>query len=403
MVAAEFFLQLLSIGYFMLFNFVALGYGYEDHEIAQLISYRFMAVMVLALPLGFLIRGRRLLPLFRVAGLLVPLMSVLLLWSLPRQQHTLTALAMGGLGAAVAAVQVGFIPFIMRNEHLDHQPEAIALHFTSWSATSFFLGTGIFLVNTFRGAKLSEEAILWFLTILSLVGASLFFKVRGEVIPTHEETLAPASASRGRPGYDWSRIVQALIPSLIIGMGAGLTIPFVSLFFHHIFGMEYDQFSLMLALSTLLVSGASMYGPRLLRRYGYGVSITLVQSVAVIALVMMAITENFALSPIAFGAAIGFFLVRQPLMNMANPLLSDFTMKYVGPRNQEITSSLTQALWAGSWFFSTQIFKWLRAEGYSFQFVFLITAVIYVLGISWYAALIHGHQRRQWRWSQAGC
>ena len=394
LILAEFFLQIVNAAYFQIFNYLALGYGYSDGDIAALISYRFVIVMVCSLPLGFWLRGRPLLPLLRSASLVIPMASSLILASLARNIYWGAVVGICLLGAATAVIQVCFIPFIMRNERTSHRSEAIALHFTSWSTTAFVLGIGIYAVNFSLHTKLDEASILWALTFLSLIGGVLFFRVKTEYVPAVKRS--PKGLLIGRLPSDWRRLVMVLAPSLIIGVGAGLTIPFINLFFHHVYNMEYDQFSLMTAASTFLVTLASISVPKILRSYGYGVSITLVQSVAVMALILLALTESFAAESWAFFAAIGFFLIRQPLMNMANPVISEFTMDFVGAENQEITSSLNQALWAGSWFFSSQIFKFLRSSGASYQNIFLITALIYVLGVLWYAGLIH-YKTRQTR------
>ncbi|MFW7379938.1 MAG: MFS transporter [Oligoflexus sp.] len=390
-IAAEFCLQLVNTAYFTIFNFYLIKYAYADEDIAQLLSNRFLVVMLLSLPIGFLIQGRRLLPLIRLAAVMVPLSSALILWSVPQQWWWTLNIAIGIQGAAFAIIQVCLIPFIMRNESREQQPEAIALHFSTWSLTGFLLGIGIYAINFFRHENLDEAYVLVFLTIISIAGLIFLAK------PMNENLLTATAEGRiwqRCRSYDWLLIVNALIPSLIMGVGAGLTIPFVSLFFYHVFRMEYDGFSLMTAISTLLVTIGSVYGPRLLRHYGYHVAITLTQSLAVIALVVMAFTESFSHLAFAYGIAILCFLLRQPLMNMGNPIISEFTMNYVGDKNQEVTTAMRQSLWAGSWFFSTQIFRVLRAEGSSFTTIFLITSFIYGVSVFWYYFLIKAYQQQ---------
>ncbi len=64
-------------------------------------------------------------------------------------------------------------------------------------------------------------------------------------------------------------------------------------------------------------------------------------------------------------------------------------------KNQEMVSALTAAIWSGSWFISSIIFKVLRQSGIAYVYIFLITAALYALGVVWYYALIVDYTRRE--------
>ena len=55
------------------------------------------------------------------------------------------------------------------------------------------------------------------------------------------------------------------------------------------------------------------------------------------------------------------FIVRQPLMSMAGPAISELTMSYVGERNRELMSACNGAIWSGSWWLAARVFQVLRA------------------------------------------
>jgi hypothetical protein len=82
-------------------------------------------------------------------------------------------------------------------------------------------------------------------------------------------------------------------------------------------------------------------------------------------------------------------------MNMAGPMTTEVVMKYVGKRNQEIVSALTAAIWSGSWFISSRIFAALREKGIEYVYVFLVTALLYGIGVVWYYFLIADYVRRE--------
>ena len=78
MIKAEFFVQLIGASFFLILNIYLVKHGFSDAEIANFISYRFLAVMLLAFPLGFYIKGKPLKPFFMLGSLGVPLVAIFL-------------------------------------------------------------------------------------------------------------------------------------------------------------------------------------------------------------------------------------------------------------------------------------------------------------------------------------
>lgn len=81
-------------------------------------------------------------------------------------------------------------------------------------------------------------------------------------------------------------------------------------------------------------------------------------------------------------------------MNMAGPVTSELGMKYVGPRNQELISAMGSSIWSASWFISAKIFQVLRQMELEYYQIFLITAVLYAVGVGFYHLLINDYLRR---------
>ena len=75
-------------------------------------------------------------------------------------------------------------------------------------------------------------------------------------------------------------------------------------------------------------------------------------------------------------------------MNMAAPLTSELTMSHVGKNNQEMLSAVIAAIWSGSWYFSSQIFRILIDLGFEYSEIFYLTAFLYTIGIIAYYFLI---------------
>jgi len=390
-ILAEFFLQLVHNAFFLIANFYMSKEGYSDAYIARVLSLRFLAVLIFSLPLGLLVRRRRLLPFLRAGAVLVPLGYILILVAIPRHAEGLMGLGNVLVGAGLAMIQVLVVPYILRHEKLQQQAHAIALSFSNWSTTTFLLGILFYLLNHARAEALPESLMLIIFTALSCLGFVCLIGPWDDRPCSEDDQAAKLSLK----DYDWGLIIRALTPGLIIGVGAGLSIPFISLYFKHAFDMGYENFSLISSAATFLVTLGSLYGPHLLERFGYRMAIVWSQSLAIAALALMGISEYFAPSHGAMVLASLCYLLRQPLMNMANPIISELTMNMVGPRNREMASALKQALWAGSWFLSSQLFRSLREAGFRYVWVFGATAGIYAIGVIWYARLIREMEQRK--------
>ena len=179
-----------------------------------------------------------------------------------------------------------------------------------------------------------------------------------------------------------------MIPTLILATGAGLVIPFMGLFFYKIHHIDSYQFAAISSFTTLIVFSITMYIPQIKNKFGYKGTVVGSQSLAVLCLVGLAVSEFYSSYAFAAAFAIVWFICRQPLMNIAMPITSEVTMKYVGFRHREIVSALTAAIWSGSWFFSSNIFRILRAHEVRYAYIFCITATLYIFSICWYYYLI---------------
>jgi MFS family permease len=389
-IAAEFFIQLVNASFMMILNIYLAKKGYEDHQIADFISLRFLTVMLLAFPLGLFIKGRNLKPLFYIAAIGVFIFSIGILLAAEFKQIDMIYTSAALWGMCYGIVQVLALPFIIRNTSEKTKTAAISLSYATYSLAMILAGIIIFVLNHFNPLYFDEFKCLLLLALLSGISIYFVFSMQQkEVIPTFEGSRLSLS------GFDWGTIAFAMTPSLLLAIGAGLTIPFINLFFFKVFKMESDNFALLNSFSSITVAGAALLVPHVRAKYGYKIAITRTQSIAVISLALLACTEFYARFEYSIYFAIFFFLIRQPLMNMAAPVSSELVMQYVGPKNQEIISALTASIWSGSWFFSALIFSVLRKNGFAYANVFLITAGIYAIAVLWYHFLIKAHLAKE--------
>jgi predicted MFS family arabinose efflux permease len=229
------------------------------------------------------------------------------------------------------------------------------------------------------------------ISILSLIGFVTLLLVKDTGKDTKQATKKPKIKFNE---YDWKLIFRALTPTFIIAVGAGLTIPFISLFFEKVHHVYKGEFSIYSTIAAVLVAISSLLVPNIKKHIGYQIAVPFTQSLAIMALVALATTQFYSQLSIAVVIAVICYLVRQPLMNLAGPMTTEVEMNYVGEKNREIVSALTSAIWSGSWFVSGSFFKVMFSQGYSYVNVFLITCTLYAIGVIWFYFLIVDYNKR---------
>lgn len=395
-IASEFFIQLVNATFMNILPLFMTRKGFSDEEIALFITFRFLGVFALALPLGRFIKRKKLLPLFYISNIGIPVFGLAIVISIALSWKTLTVISLLLWGASFTFMQVPVSPFILRNTNQLRHTAALSLSYSTWSFAGIVSGIVIALLDAVNPVIFDEQFIL---VLFSLLGAGgLFFLMRTakykeaaiesqfddqtELFPTPEKT-------------EWWLITKALVPTLIIATGAGLTIPFISLFFEHVHGMDKGGFSILSSIAAVLVAYFAMLVPSIKEKIGYKIAIPSTQTLAVIALIALATTQYYNQYAMALVIASGCYLLRQPLMNMAAPMTSELVLNYVGPHNREITSALTSAIWSGSWVLSGFMVKLLFARQFEFASIFLITALLYAIGVVMYYLLILDYTKRE--------
>lgn len=392
-IVSEFFIQMVNATFMNILPLYMTRKGYSDEEIALFIAFRFLGVFVLALPLGRFIRGRRVMPLFLLSNICIPLLGIAIVLSIALQLRYLTLISLLLWGASFTFMQIPISPYILRNSAKYNHTAAISLSYSTWSFGGIVSGVIIAVLDLIDPLLFDEQLIL---VLFSLVGfGGLFFLRKAS---REKEITEERLTTREPPGTrrtDWGLVLRALVPTLIIATGAGLTIPFISLFFDKVHGLDKGGFSVLSAIAALLVAWCAMLVPRIKKHIGYKIAIPTTQSLAIISLVALATTEFYSQYSIALVIAAACYLIRQPLMNMAGPMTTELVLNYVGKKNREITSALISAIWSGSWVLSGLMVKFLFARQFQFVTIFLITSLLYAFGVVMYYLLILDYNKRE--------
>ena len=395
----EFSLSLIHIAFILVLNIFLRKQGFSDPEIASLNSLRFIGALAFALPLGIYIRGKKLKPFFILAAMVVPTTSILIIESIHFLILPLIQLAFLSWGFGMMLMRVCSLPFIIRNTTADNSTEALSLTASTWSLATIISGLIISGLDWISYVKIggwlvtfNEQVILWIITIIGAGSIGFALKISEH---NHGHMGRNNDLFSLRKSYNWDLIIKAISPLILISIGAGLTIPFVNLFFNSIFGFTASEFSLLGSFTALLVFIFSLLVPSLRKKYGYWLTIVVVQGLAIICLIIMSLMELYATYSFGLIIAVTAYILRQPLMHMAHPAANELMMKFVGKKNQELISALSSSLWSASWFISAKIFEWLRLLQYQYYEIFLITAALYTFGVILFIFLIRDYEEKE--------
>lgn len=391
-IVAEFFVQLVNATFMNILPLYMSRKGFSEEEIALFITFRFLGVFALALPIGNIINGRAMKPFFMVSAALVPLLGLAIVYCVSIKSSLPLFISLLLWGASFTFMQVPITPYILRNELKENHTSGIALSYSTWSFAGIASGIIIAVLDKLNPTFFNEQTILILFSILGFGGVYFVARIH------HTEELDDRKSLRVKTKKgktDWYLIFKGLVPTLIIATGAGLTIPFISLFFDKVHHLDKGNFSVISAVAAVLVAWGAMLVPRIKKNIGFKFAIPATQSLAVISLVALATTQYYSQYTIALYIAITCYLLRQPLMNMAGPMTSELVMNYVGEKNREITSALTAAIWSGSWVISGFMVKIMFHRGYPYVNIFLITAAMYAFGVVLYYFLILDYTKRE--------
>jgi len=164
-------------------------------------------------------------------------------------------------------------------------------------------------------------------------------------------------------------IRKLILVNGIIGIGWGLILPYFNVYFDIVLGASSKQIGFIFSFSQLVMMFTLMFVPILTEGFGKVKVITLVQLSSIPFLLLFASTSILAVA--AFG-----YTMRTAIMNMANPIMSNFNMEIVSEGQRATVNSL---IWMSCYTFvglSTYAGGLMMAHGY-YTLPFLLTCGIY--------------------------
>lgn len=355
----------------LFFNFYILSLGYNKDFLGLVNAAPWLASLLFGIPMGMLSDriGRRK---SMLAGLAVNVTG-LAAQALVHQPAALVLTAFTG-GSGYALWMTCSMPFMMSVSTDENR----ALLFSLNAGLVTLAGAGGSLVagqlpalfarwlGVLPGSAAAYRGVLLFSVALSFASLLPVFLIREvprgiESRPRREGMLRILT----RPV-----IWKLMLPYGLIGIGAGLLIPYLNIFLSEKFHLPDPVLGYLYSLSALVTGLSIVIGPRLARRLKSKIRTTVIsQSASLLFLMILGSTWLPWLAGISF-------VLRVAFMNLASPLYNAFSMEQVDPQEQGAASGLfitTNTLGGTLGPFVSGLIQ----QRYGFSPLFMLTGILY--------------------------
>ncbi|OGV97326.1 hypothetical protein A2W24_00540 [Microgenomates group bacterium RBG_16_45_19] len=359
----------------LLLNLYLKEMGFKEGFIGSLLSATALGTLVISGPLIFL------LPRFSYRTILIVSLafSAIGYAFLSTAQHEASLwLAAFFSGASAAGLRLSAPPFFMQSSSPKERSYLFSLNFGTWILAAI-MGSllGGYLVKILDSFDISHvQSLRWSLLI------SIGFGLIG-VIPFGLIKTKAAKKEGSSEIWKWQNFkkrgkiyFKLAFPLFLVGVGAGLIIPFLNLYFKTLFHQSAHQIGIYFAWLQIFMLAGIIIGPVVAKKWGMIRTIVFTELASIPFMLILAFTTKLSF-------AIGAFFIRGALMNMAQPISTHFAMEAVEEKEHPLVNSLIALAWTLSWVFSAGLGGKL-IELYSFAPPLVVAAGLYVASAALY-------------------
>jgi predicted MFS family arabinose efflux permease len=284
-------------------------------------------------------------------------------------------IATGIAGAASTLHSITAQPYLMAASSGEERPYLFSSSFTSMMIAG--------AIGSSAGGALQEavayalgDRVLGFRVALAISAlgyvAALSRLVRLRADEPAADVAAPSLLAALRVRSP-SRIALIVLPEAIIGLGAGLSIPFLQLYFRNTFSLGSGAIGAIYMLGYGGMAAGYLIAPAIARRLGTRATIVGSQLVSILFFFELAF-------PHALGLAIVAFVLRTTFMNLNAPVHSQYCLELVDPADQRAVSSFLSLVRGITWAVANSVGGYIiHARGGDFSPTLVLTAILYVI------------------------
>ncbi|MDH7556360.1 MAG: MFS transporter [Candidatus Methanosuratincola sp.] len=194
---------------------------------------------------------------------------------------------------------------------------------------------------------------------------------------------------RPRKGFRMIRnpvIVKVTFTQVLIGFGAGLSIPMLSYYLSAKFGVESGPIGTVNSVVSFISIPFFFLAPTIAHRFGSLKAIVVPQVLSIPLMALLPLSPSFSVAAV-------LFISRQILMNMSSPLLTAFIMRHASPSERATTSAMTAIAWRVPNSIAAQIGG--SIFDFSLDLPLYATAAIYAVYITVFFLLFRDMEKEQ--------
>lgn len=369
----------LSQAFMALFlNFYLEALGLRDSHTGLVNALPALTAAALSLPAVFMARRLGEVQTLKI-GAAIGLVGIFLIAFANALLMAVAGSLLQGIGSSF--IMVTSAPFMTRESTAENRVTLFSLQMALVTGAGFIGNyAGGFIPQqyaSFAGIKPTDLAALR----AAIIGAALFQLVGALAALFIKNDHRPGTDSLKSLQIENKKLIfKFAFPGVMVGFGAGMTIPYLNIFVEHKFAINYQELGAMFAWMSLATMATVMIQPALVRRFGQLKTGLMVEVASLPFLVMM------AFSPYLWMVVIAMF-TRGALMNATGPAYSSYVMERLSENDRPLLSAVNMIGWNASWAVSAFVSGVIRdAMGKArlseaFNILFTVTLVMYALSM----------------------
>ncbi|MBN2857021.1 MAG: MFS transporter [Candidatus Delongbacteria bacterium] len=367
-------------GFTLLFNLYMKASGRGEGTIGNVLSVGTYATVLMIFPAAYFVKRIAIKPVLLVVPAVMSLGYSIAIQA-DSLHSVMTGIAIAGFAGAFNSVIGG--PLLMQSSqerertHLFSLNHAVMLlsgisgNLVAGSLPDFMYKMGIAMTTGYKTA-------IFIHLVLAVISVFFYSRIKVKNILVSDADVN--NKSRFKLKTSKKLLFYLVVPPMVVGMGAGMTIPFLNLYFKTRFDMSSNNIGMLFALAQFFTIGGALAAPLLAAKFGKIKTVILSQLVSLPFLFILGISKFLPLAVIAF-------LIRNALMNMSAPVSTNFSMEAVHPDDRSIASGLLTLAWLFTWGITANIGGYLiEKTGYMIPFSF--TMLFYLLSSYLYFKLL---------------